>query len=168
MDGALEPPASIFTVPLQRRKLSDRPVDQCATLKKPARTDASVVAGASAAAREGHFSQHSVKFPPPPQGQVPGEIGPRGLGNGGFREFHVEIRPGRGGQKSAQWASKPPHRRGASVRATRCRRRRSRVPQQCGMVPGLHASQAHSRHRRPRRPASSVRSRRWQGGTTPS
>ena len=54
MDGTLEPPASIFTVPLQRRKLSDRPVDQCATLKNPARTDASEVAGASAAAREGH------------------------------------------------------------------------------------------------------------------
>ena len=122
--------------------------------------------GAAAATGGGHFSQHSVKLPP--QGQVSGEIGPRGLGNGGFREFHVEIRPGRGGQKSAQWASKPPHRRGASVRATRCRRRRSRAPQQCGMVPGLHASQAHSLHRRPRRPASSVRSRRWQGGTTPS
>ena len=92
MDGALEPPASIFTVPLQRRKLSDRPVDQCATLKKPARTDASVVAGASAAAREGHFSQHSVKLPP--QGQASGEIGPRALGNGGFPGFTNPTREG--------------------------------------------------------------------------
>ena len=85
MDTALEPPASIFTVPLQRRKLSDRPVDQCNTLKNPARTDASVVAGASAAAREGHFSQHSVKLPP--QGQVSGEIGPRGLKYGRLAGF---------------------------------------------------------------------------------
>ena len=106
MDGALEPPARIFTVPLQRRKLSDRPVDQCATLKNPARTDASEVAGASAAAREGHFSQHSVKLPP--QGQVSGEIGPRGLGNGGFREFKVEIRPGRGGQSQLTGLATPP------------------------------------------------------------
>ena len=106
MDGALEPPASIFTVPLQPRKLSDRPVDQCNTLKNPARTDASEVAGASAAAREGHFSQHSVKLPP--QGQVSGEIGPRGLGNGGFREFKVEIRPGRGGQSRPSGLANPP------------------------------------------------------------
>ena len=56
--------------------------------------------GAAAAAGGGHFSQHSVKLPP--QGQASGEIGPRALGNGGFREFKVEIRPGRGGSKSAQ------------------------------------------------------------------
>ena len=62
--------------------------------------------GAAAATGGGHFSQHSVKLPP--QGQVSGEIGPRALGNGGFREFKVEIRPGRGGQSRPSGLATPP------------------------------------------------------------